>query len=43
MINVIELEFQADMTGAFDETRVSGKTIRKAIEAISEVVEAIFD
>lgn len=43
MISVLDLEFQADMTGAFDETRLSGKTIRAIIEAVSEVVEAIFD
>lgn len=43
MISIASMEFEADMIGAFEETRISKKIVVAAIEAVSEVVEAIFD
>lgn len=39
MLNIQPLEFEADVTGAFDDARID----RKAVIVITEVIEAITD
>jgi hypothetical protein len=41
VINIAPLEFEADMTGAFEDTRVSRRVISAVIEVVGEVIEII--